>query len=124
MNSVIQRKAPMMNTQTLSRLATTTRREFLKTSGKAVAGAALTSAIAARSYAAENNTVKIALVGCGGRGTGAAGQALSTKGPTQLWAMADFFENRVTSSLDELTKQFSQQIAVPPRTALCRARGL
>jgi predicted dehydrogenase len=92
----------------------TTRREFLVHSGKAMAGAALASAIAARSYAGENNTIKVALIGCGGRGTGAAGQALSTKGPTKLWAMADFFENRLAVSLRNLRQQFEKQIDVPP----------
>ena len=69
----------------------TTRREFLKTSSAAVAGAAFASAIARPGYAAENNSIKIALVGCGGRGTGAAAQALSTRGPTKLGALADVF---------------------------------
>ena len=79
----------------------TTRREFLRTSGKAVAGAALAGAVARPGYTAESNTLKIALVGCGGRGTGAAAQALSTKGPTMLWAMADVFEDRLKGSLDQ-----------------------
>ena len=81
-----------MNTTSPSDSSRTTRREFLKTSGTALAGAALASAIARPGYAAENNTIKIALVGCGGRGTGAAAQALSTQGPTKLWAVADVFE--------------------------------
>ena len=68
---------------------------------------------AARSYAAEDNTIKVALVGCGGRGTGAAANALSTKGPTKLWAMADFFANRLDSSLKGLTQQFGKQVEVP-----------
>ena len=66
-----------------------TRRHFIKTSGKAAAGVALAGALARPGYASDHNTVKIALVGCGGRGTGAASQALSTQGPTRLWAMAD-----------------------------------
>ena len=41
-------------------------------------------------------------MGCGGRGTGAAAQALSTQGPTKLWAMADVFEHRLQSSLANL----------------------
>ena len=90
-----------------------TRRQFLETSGKAVAGAALASAIATPGYAAEDNTIKIALVGCGGRGSGAALQALSTKGPTKLWAMADFFEHRLQSSLGSLRQQKEKQIDVP-----------
>jgi hypothetical protein len=46
----------------------TTRREFLKTSSKAVVGAALTAAIARPGYTAEANTIQVALVGSGGRG--------------------------------------------------------
>lgn len=92
----------------------TTRREFLKSSGKALAGAALTQAIAVNSYAAENNTIKVALVGCGGRGSGAAVNALSTAGPTKLWAMADVFENRLESSYQSLSKQFPDKVEVPP----------
>jgi len=94
--------------------STTTRREFIKTTGKAAAGAALASAIAARSYAGENNTIKVALVGCGGRGTGAAAQALSTQGPTQLWAAADVFDHRLQGSLGQLRSKFSQQVQVAP----------
>jgi predicted dehydrogenase len=91
----------------------TTRREFLKTSGTAAAAVALAGAVARPGYAAENNTIKIALVGCGGRGTGAAAQALSTKGPTKLWAVADVFEKRLQSSLLNLKSSHEQQIEVP-----------
>ncbi len=82
------------------------RRNFLTTSaGAVVAGATLERAIAARSYAGEEHTIPIpiALVGCGRRGTGAATQALSTRGPTRLVAMADVFEDRLKGSLDQLT---------------------
>lgn len=93
----------------------TTRRDFLKQSGGVLAGAALASAISARSYAAEDNTIKVALVGCGGRGTGAAANALATtSGPTKLVAMADVFDSRLKSSLNSLTKQFPEQVDVPP----------
>jgi predicted dehydrogenase len=79
-----------------------------------LAGTALLSAISARSFAGEDNTIKIALVGCGGRGTGAAANALSTQGPTRLCAMADVFENRLQSSRDALAKQFPKQVGVTP----------
>ncbi len=92
----------------------TTRREFLKTSSAAVAGAALAGAVARPGYTAESNTLKLALVGCGGRGTGAAAQALSTKGPTKLWAVADVFEHRLQSSLANLRQGHEAQAAVPP----------
>ena len=94
----------------------TTRREFLKNSGKAVAATALAGTLATPrpGYTTESNTIKIALVGCGGRGTGAAAQALSTKGPTQLWAIADVFEHRLKTSFDALSAKHTSQIYVPP----------
>jgi len=103
-----------MNSTSLTNSNCTTRREFLKTSSTALAGAALASAIARPGYAAEDNTIKIALVGCGGRGTGAASQAMSTKGPTKLWAMADVFEHRLQSSLGNLKAGHEKQLDVPP----------
>jgi predicted dehydrogenase len=68
----------------------------------------------ARARAAEQNTLKIALVGCGGRGTGAAVNALSTQGPTQLVALADVFAQHLQTSLDALSKPFARQVDVPP----------
>src|SRR5258708_2716743 len=70
-------------------------RQFLKRTAATSIG--LASAWAGS--AAESNIIKIALVGCGGRGTGAADQAMSTQGPTRLWAMADVFEHRLNTSL-------------------------
>src|SRR3974390_1473204 len=99
-----------MNTSEANR---TSRREFLKTSGTAVAAAALTGTISSPGYAAEKNTIKIALVGCGGRGTGAAAQALSTSGPTKLWAMADVFDHRLQSSLGNIKQAHEKQMDVP-----------
>jgi myo-inositol 2-dehydrogenase / D-chiro-inositol 1-dehydrogenase len=101
-----------MNTNDRS-IKTSSRRRFFQQSGGIVAGAALASSLSTRAYAGEQNTIKIALVGCGGRGTGAASQALSTKGPTKLWAAADFFDHRLRSSLHGLTGQFAKQIDVP-----------
>ncbi|MGA2617621.1 MAG: gfo/Idh/MocA family oxidoreductase [Thermoguttaceae bacterium] len=91
----------------------TSRRRFFQQSGGIVAGAALTGALSTRAYAGEQNMIKIALVGCGGRGTGAAAQALSTQGPTKLWAMADFFDVRLQPSLRFLAGQFAKQVDVP-----------
>jgi predicted dehydrogenase len=92
----------------------TTRRKFLQTSSAVVAGTALGVGIARPGYTAENNLIKVALVGCGGRGTGAAAQALSTAGPTKLWAMADFFEHRIQSSLGSLKQSQAQKLDVTP----------
>jgi predicted dehydrogenase len=91
------------------------RREFLQVSGGVLAGAAVGGAMTPRVHAAESNTIKIALVGCGGRGTGAAANALKTsnQGPVKLVAMADVFENRLTGSHKRLSDQFPDQVDVP-----------
>jgi predicted dehydrogenase len=102
-----------MNTQQKNRDPSTSRREFLRQSSGVLAGAALASAINVRARAGESNTIKIALVGCGGRGTGAAENALSTEGPTQLVAMADAFNDRLQMSLKNLSGKFSKQVDVP-----------
>jgi myo-inositol 2-dehydrogenase / D-chiro-inositol 1-dehydrogenase len=103
-----------MNSSNTPESNRTTRREFLRTSSTALAAAALGSAIARPGYAAENNTIKIALVGCGGRGSGAAAQALSTQGPTKLWAVADVFEERIQSCLAGVKHGREAQVDVPP----------
>jgi predicted dehydrogenase len=90
------------------------RREFIQRSGSALTGATLANAVTIRAYANEENTIKVALVGCGGRGTGAAVNALSTQGPTRLWALADLFQHRLDTSLKNLTQQFGPQVDVPP----------
>ena len=105
-----------MNNTRDSQSSLTTRRDFLKASGGALAGAALTAPLTLPrpGYTAEANTAKIALVGCGGRGTGAAANALSTKGPTKLVALADVFPQRVENSLKSLNAKFAAQVDVPP----------
>ncbi len=104
-----------MNARLTSQASLTTRRKFLKTSGGALAGAALAAPLALPrpGYGAENNTIKIALVGCGGRGTGAAANALSMKGPTKLVALADVFPKRVENSFKTLSGKFSAQLDLP-----------
>ena len=90
------------------------RRSFLKTTGTAIAGATLAGAMTRGVHAAEDNTIRVALVGCGHRGTGAADNALATKsGPTKLVAMADVFDSRVGASLKQLIRRRPKQIDVP-----------
>lgn len=103
-----------MSAEKLSTASVQTRRVFLKTSSTALVGTAIASALGRPGYTAEANTIKLALVGCGSRGTGAAANALSTRGPTKLWAMADAFEHRLKASLRELTERFARQVEVPP----------
>ncbi len=108
-------KSTVMNTLPNSKLSRTSRRDFLKTSGGALAGIAVAAPLAAPrpGYAAEDNTIRIALVGCGGRGTGAADNALSTKGPSKLVALADVFPQRVRSSYEALQAKYGAQMPVP-----------
>ncbi|UCG49182.1 MAG: Gfo/Idh/MocA family oxidoreductase [Phycisphaerales bacterium] len=92
----------------------TSRREFLKQAGKIAATSALAAGVAPRVYAGQDNTIKVALVGCGGRGSGAASDALSVKyGPMKLVAMADVFEHRLKSSYENLKKIHAEKVDVP-----------
>lgn len=92
------------------------RREFLKTSGLIAGGAVLSAAMTSRVHAAEENTIKVALVGCGGRGNGAAVNALNTKdqGPVKLWALADTFQHRVDGSVQVATDQCGEEFVDVP----------
>jgi predicted dehydrogenase len=93
---------------------TTSRREFLKDTGRMAAVSALAGAAMPFVHAAENNTIQVALLGCGGRGTGAAENALSTQsGPIKLVAMADVFDNRLKNSYAGLSKRFAEKMDVP-----------
>jgi predicted dehydrogenase len=79
------------------------RREFLKNTSRLAAASALTSVAVPSVYAAGSDVIQVVLVGCGGRGTGAAANALSTKsGPIKLVAMADIFADRLKSSYQHL----------------------
>ncbi len=90
------------------------RREFIKTSS-IVAGSALAgmTATARFAHAASSDEIKVALIGCGGRGSGAAGDMLSSTHPVKLYAMGDLFEDRLASSLNGLQKSHSAKVDVP-----------
>jgi hypothetical protein len=84
---------------------TPSRREFLKRSGCTAAAAAVAVGAVPRVHAAENNTLQVALIGCGFRGTGAVSNALAVQRvPMKLVAMADVFENRLDTSLRGLQR--------------------
>jgi predicted dehydrogenase len=99
-----------------SKQTVVSRRELLQTSGRIAAATALaTAAIGPRAFAAQDSTIHVALVGCGGRGTGAASDALSVKnGPIKLVAVADVFEDRLKPSLHSIKQKFAGQVEVPP----------
>jgi predicted dehydrogenase len=81
----------------------TSRRDFIKQTGQLAAVSALAGVALPHVHAAGSDTLDVALVGCGGRGTGAAANALSTKsGPIRMVAMADVFPDRLRGSFDGL----------------------
>ena len=93
---------------------TGSRREFLKNTGRVAAVSALASVAIPNVHAAENNTIQLALIGCGGRGTGAVADALNNRmGPAKLVAMADAFKDRLSSSYDGIKKPFADKVDVP-----------
>src|SRR5437016_9231505 len=82
---------------------TTTRREFIKTTGRIAAASALAGVALPSVHAAGSDLVQVALIGCGGRGTGAADDALASHGgPTKLVAMADVFHDKLNTSFESL----------------------
>jgi myo-inositol 2-dehydrogenase/D-chiro-inositol 1-dehydrogenase len=90
------------------------RRSFLQTTSTVVGGALVGAlSIERAAHAAGSDEIKIALIGCGGRGSGAANQALSTEGKVKLIAMADAFPDRLNSSLNELKKAKAEKVDVP-----------
>src|SRR3954452_21094133 len=91
------------------------RRDFLKGSAGALTAAALASTLMpSGAYAKGDDTLKIALIGCGGRGSGACDQALNTSpaGGIKLIAVADAFEDQARSALKNLSQQHKDAVDV------------
>ncbi|MDW7693539.1 Gfo/Idh/MocA family oxidoreductase [Flammeovirgaceae bacterium SG7u.111] len=95
-------------------LGTSTRRSFIKTTGTAALGSTLAFniIISKTVYAGNSDTIKVGLIGCGGRGTGAASQALNADDNVVLTAMADIFEDKLKSSLKNLKKELDKKVKV------------
>jgi predicted dehydrogenase len=89
------------------------RRQALKAGG-AAAAVSLAGMGLPWVHAGEDNTIRLALIGCGGRGRGAVGNALGVAGePIQLHAIADLDENRVSTACDVLHRHFPDRVDVP-----------
>lgn len=96
---------------------TSNRRDFLKAGTTAALTGGLVSqlAFAPRVYAAADDTIKVGLIGCGGRGSGAAEQALTADPHTRLHAAADAFEDRLNASVEGLrTSEVGSRVTVAP----------
>ena len=85
------------------------RREFVKTAGLA-SGAILAAPLLSNAnfYSGATDAIKVVLIGCGGRGTGAAVQALRSKQNVKLVAMADAFKDRIDSAYKAITGDLSE----------------
>ncbi len=99
-----------MNTEPNS---VTSRRDFLKTSSAAVIAATAIGFPAVLRGAAPNQKLKIGFIGCGGRGTGAANQALKADPNVVLWAMGDAFEDKIQGSFENLKTIHGEKVDVP-----------
>jgi predicted dehydrogenase len=93
----------------------TSRRDFFKDTGALAAVSAFAGLSVPSVYAGQDSTIQVALVGCGGRGTGAAENALAVqnRGPIKLVAMADVFEDKLNNAYDALAKGASDRVDVP-----------
>ncbi len=93
----------------------TNRRQFLQRSGALAVGAAVLGSRVPNVHAAEENTIRLALIGCGGRGSGAVGNAINTsdQGPIQLFAAADIDASRMDGAVAALENRFPDHVNVP-----------
>lgn len=89
------------------------RRSFLKTSSTVAAGALFSTSIARTAHAAGDDQIRFVVVGCGGRGTGAADQIMNTKGNTKLVAVADAFERNAEQTIRSMSGRHKDKVDVP-----------
>lgn len=91
------------------------RRTFLRQSSQIAVGASLASglSIARSAHAAGPDQIKIALVGCGGRGVGAASNCLDVKDNIKLVAVADAFEDKARNAAATLKKRYADKVDIP-----------
>jgi len=99
----------------MSNASQASRREFLKSSSAVAAGIAVASSlnIARSVHAAGNDELKIVLIGCGGRGTGAAVNCLDSVPNVKLIALADAFADRANGCADMLRKKYGAKVDLP-----------
>lgn len=90
------------------------RRDFIKTSALVTGGLLTSPFIVPGAHAAPDNYLKLAVIGCGGRGTGAVFQAFETGHPIKLVAMADAFRDRIDNSFKPIMEKYgADKVDVP-----------
>jgi predicted dehydrogenase len=92
-------------------MSDTTRRTFLMGSAAATAAAALPTAV----HAAGNEVIKVGLIGCGGRGSGAIGDSLQADKSIRFHAACDYFPDRPTRLVETMSKKYKDQVDVGER---------
>jgi len=104
----------MATSQKAKKVSGTTRREFLKASTAAASAvvAATTVDLRRSLYAAGSDVIRVGMIGCGGRNTGAAAQALTADAGARLVAMCDIFMDRVKAKRRILKQQKGDQVIV------------
>ena len=93
--------------------ASESRRSFLKTGSAAAAGSALAGVAIPQAHAASDDTIRFVVIGCGGRGTGAAQNILKTKGNVKLVAVADAFQKKADYSVSSLATRYKDKVDCP-----------
>ncbi|MCK5280825.1 MAG: Gfo/Idh/MocA family oxidoreductase, partial [Cyclobacteriaceae bacterium] len=89
------------------------RRKFIQTTAAVAGGVAISPLTMANNpHINVDNTIKIALIGCGGRGSGAANEALNTGDDVRLVAMADTFQEKLDSSYKNLLEIHGKKVSV------------
>ena len=109
-------KASSLNHSRSDSTELSNRREFLKTSSATVAAGVIAPAVMVKpkAFAANDETLRVGLIGCGGRGTGAASQAMKADGNVMLTAMGDMYPDRLDVSYNALKKAAEEKIQVDP----------
>lgn len=93
----------------------TNRRQFLRKGTSMAVAAATLGRVLPKAYASEDSTIRLALIGCGGRGSGAVRDALSVRdgGPVKLYTMANLDADRMEKSYQSLKEKFNEKVDVP-----------
>ncbi len=91
------------------------RRRFIKATGLSLGASALAGVTIPNVHAQGSDQLRIALIGCGGRGTGAAANAMAQVGAPKLVAMADVFQEKLDRSFNSISAKFKDQVEVGDR---------
>jgi hypothetical protein len=101
----------------MSEKKTASRREFLKGSTAIAAGAALAGTlnlnVARTAHAAGDDQIKVALIGCGGRGNGAISDCLEADKAVKVIAVADAFEKQAKNAANRLRNEYKERAEIP-----------